>query len=424
MVKRVQVNLSNKLFYVFIVIGLVVLSTVAVYALTPGVAPNPGHLITQVAPPSGCSDGQVLGWSGSGWSCVDAGVGESSVWTKTGTNVYYTSGNVGIGISSPIQKLEVNGSLKLSAANPYIYSGGSYIVIPNGLYVSGGTPYFKNTIMARNGIKNDGSADNGHVRIKDSLLVDSWLRTSGKTGWYSQSYGGGWYMSDSTWIRSYGSKPVYINKHLRADGGLYSGGGADGNKVCRKDGTNCPSSGTSVWTKSGTNVYYNSGNVGIGDSTPSYKLDIAGNLRATTDIRADDDVLFYGELMPDGAICSTGQILKKSGSDNWDCANSNTVSRVYNRVYAKYNQLTTVSAICPAGKTVINCGWSHDPYSGYPNYQDGTFWYTIMMNSESLNSYTWWFLVKRDGLDKCTGEFQANYPGYYNKYYYVEAVCI
>ena len=48
-----------------------------------------------------------------------------------------------------------------------------------------------------------------------------WLRTSGRYGWYSQSYGGGWYMTDSTYIRTYGSKKVYSNNGYLAP---YSGG--------------------------------------------------------------------------------------------------------------------------------------------------------------------------------------------------------
>lgn len=50
------------------------------------------------------------------------------------------------------------GNLILTAANPVITSGSSYIQIPNGLYVSGGTPYFANQIQARGGVHNDTAA--------------------------------------------------------------------------------------------------------------------------------------------------------------------------------------------------------------------------------------------------------------------------
>ena len=103
---------------------------------------------------------------------------------------------------------------------------------------------------------------------------------------------------------------------------------------------------------------------------------------------------------------------------------SESISRVYNKVYVPYNTLKSVSVTCPKGKTVINCGWSHGEYANEPDYEDGNFWYTIMMHTPALDSYTWWFLTARVGLDTCKGEFQANYPDYYDKYYYIEATCI
>lgn len=50
----------------------------------------------------------------------------------------------------------------------------------------------------------------------DVYVQDGWLRTTGSTGWYSESYGGGWHMTDSTWMRSYNNKPIYTA------GGIYS----------------------------------------------------------------------------------------------------------------------------------------------------------------------------------------------------------
>nr|DAJ95271.1 MAG TPA: shufflon protein [Caudoviricetes sp.] len=44
-----------------------------------------------------------------------------------------------------------------------------------------------------------------------TAYTSNWFRSTGSTGWYSQTYGGGWYMSDSTWIRTFGSKSVYQN---------------------------------------------------------------------------------------------------------------------------------------------------------------------------------------------------------------------
>lgn len=48
----------------------------------------------------------------------------------------------------------------------------------------------------------------GRITCAD-VYSSSWLRTVGQTGWYSESYGGGWYMTDNTWIRAYNNKQIY-----------------------------------------------------------------------------------------------------------------------------------------------------------------------------------------------------------------------
>lgn len=58
------------------------------------------------------------------------------------------------------------------------------------------------------------------LHVVGDVYVNGWLRTSGDRGWYNQSYGGGWYMTDSTWIRSYNGKPVYSSSEIRSGSGL------------------------------------------------------------------------------------------------------------------------------------------------------------------------------------------------------------
>jgi len=74
---NVIINFSKRWLYTFIVIGILTIICVGVYALIPGVAPDPGHLIDNVAPPSGCGDGQVLQFvdESTGWGCVDISAG-------------------------------------------------------------------------------------------------------------------------------------------------------------------------------------------------------------------------------------------------------------------------------------------------------------------------------------------------------------
>lgn len=62
----------------------------------------------------------------------------------------------------------------------------------------------------------------------DTLTLYNWIRTSGNTGWYNETYQGGWYMTDGTWIRNYNNKSVYVNTTVRADAGFQVG--ENGNK--------------------------------------------------------------------------------------------------------------------------------------------------------------------------------------------------
>jgi hypothetical protein len=66
----IKINLSNRWLYTFIVVGILAIIGVGVLALTPGIAPNPGHLISELAPPSPCTAGQVLSFDGANWKCT------------------------------------------------------------------------------------------------------------------------------------------------------------------------------------------------------------------------------------------------------------------------------------------------------------------------------------------------------------------
>lgn len=71
-----------------------------------------------------------------------------------------------------------------------------------------------------------------------STYTSDWFRSIGATGWYSQTYGGGWYMSDSTWIRTFGSKSVYQNTgQIRTDGYLVTNGGLTAGATSPNNGT-------------------------------------------------------------------------------------------------------------------------------------------------------------------------------------------
>ena len=116
----------------------------------------------------------------------------------------------------------------------------------------------------------------------NQVIADDWLRTTGQTGWYSNTYGGGWYMTDTTWIRSYNSKSIYQNAGtLRTDGTLQVGGsGAT---------LNAPNGGTV--TISG-NTAWHAGNDGSGSGLDADTVD---GIQGSSIMRVDDT-----QTIPDG----------------------------------------------------------------------------------------------------------------------------
>jgi len=102
--------------------------------------------------------------------------------------------------------------------------------------------------------------------------VDSnagWHRTYGDTGWYSQTHGGGWHMKDSTWIRSWGHKSIYVNKAVRADDGFQ----VDGKTVIDGNG-NFKFSKGGGWHQPNNDWIWASGKKGIYSETLSPTLDV------------------------------------------------------------------------------------------------------------------------------------------------------
>lgn len=59
------------------------------------------------------------------------------------------------------------------------------------------------------GVSVNGSA-NVYLKLPNSIQCGDWFRSTGHSGWYHQDFGGGWYMTDSTYIRNYGSKRLRI----------------------------------------------------------------------------------------------------------------------------------------------------------------------------------------------------------------------
>lgn len=62
---------------------------------------------------------------------------------------------------------------------------------------------------ASSGVNVNGSG-NVTLLLPNSIRCSDWFRSTGATGWHSDTYGGGWYMTDSNYIRNYNSKRLRI----------------------------------------------------------------------------------------------------------------------------------------------------------------------------------------------------------------------
>lgn len=116
----------------------------------------------------------------------------------------------------------------------------------------------------------------------NTCYTSNWFRSTGSTGWYSQTYGGGWYMTDSTWIRTYGSKSVYQNTgQIRTDGYLVTNGGITVGDTSPNNGTYkshvTGNSWSSGYIRAGAGFYHNSVN------SNSYVLLAGGSYKSLAD---------------------------------------------------------------------------------------------------------------------------------------------
>ena len=118
-------------------------------------------------------------------------------------------------------------------------------------------------------------------RIDNSISCSNWFRSSGNTGWYNATYEGGWYMSDTSWIRAHNNVGIYTG------GQIYSSSSIKMSNICLEhtdEINNITNGGINLNYRNSGNISLcnGGGNVCIGAFTiSSYKLDVRGTVRST-----------------------------------------------------------------------------------------------------------------------------------------------
>ena len=85
------------------------------------------------------------------------------------------------------------------------------------------------------GVSVNGSA-NVYLKLPNSIKCGNWFRSTGNSGWYHQDYGGGWYMTDSTYIRNFGSKRLRIQTDTYDTLQLVRSSGSGGSSIAFYNG--------------------------------------------------------------------------------------------------------------------------------------------------------------------------------------------
>lgn len=204
-----------------------------------------------------------------------------SSWTSDGYRLVYDTYS-GSASNKPVSQDNANGIITLfkskhGTSNQYV----SQLAFPNNTrmyfrYASAGSFSSWYTIAYTSDIKDpanyywanvkvSASSNSGTSPTFNTCYTSNWFRSTGNTGWYSESYGGGWYMSDSTWIRTYGSKSVYQNTgQIRTDGYLVTNGGITIGATSPNNGTYkshvTGNSWSSGYIRAGAGFYHNSVN--------------------------------------------------------------------------------------------------------------------------------------------------------------------
>lgn len=180
-----------------------------------------------------------------------------------------------------------------------------------GIYSQGGTALANLSL-------NGWYTNYGYINSNGLYLTSGWFRAHGATGWYNQTYGGGMYMTDTVYVRTYNNKRLRAEKLALGDRdndinaryitcygmpdvsyinfGYNPAGGNCGELSFAYTASGGPSNyiGLGFYGGSGANLklYYNSSSILIGS------LSVNGNMTATGEVTAYSDVRLKSNIQP------------------------------------------------------------------------------------------------------------------------------
>lgn len=308
--------------------------------------------------------------NGSQWMAMSV---VDSIWTKVNSDIYFTGGKVGIGTQTPSTALEVagiitagdvirladetgtscaeageirynstyqttevcngtawqravKGNLSTQGAVPFVGVDGILEEDPTNLFWDDANDAL--TVGNKINFKSiTGALPDGEVSGADMVLGDiSDVNVSGASNGDSLVYNGsGWVVQDVL-----GSAGINDLTDVAITG-------ATENDTLTYNGSNWVNQGQ-TWSKSGNNVYYNGGNVGIGTAAPTSSLSVSGNVAVSGNVSVSGTV--QGNNPSGTGVLGTSSVVGNSGVRG-DNENGYGVSGSSTSSYGVYGISTT-----------------------------------------------------------------------------------